>query len=266
MPAKFRLGIDIGGNDIKFGATNLEADKILLPDLVKRPSLSAEGPQRTIRQTLDGIKDILISLRGQWPDVATIAVTVPCPCTSDGVIIEATNLGTPETKKLWQAPFGELLAAEVRKVAQVSIPVFACNDANAAGQDDDFARYGQSTSPRTNFFITTGTGLGGCILVNGAVFFGRGQSGELGHVKPAVPAQYAARFAADPNPPCGCGGRQCVEARASLKGLMRRLEWALGRGGISFIEQDLNGRGEELNGNVLAQLSARFLESPQSAA
>jgi glucokinase len=261
-----RIGVDIGGNDIKFGATNLDADQVLLPELVKRPSLAKDGPQQTIAQVLNGIQAVLAQLGAGWTDVADIAVTVPCPCTPEGLIIEATNLGTPETKRAWQVPFGEYLAAAVRQASGLEIPVFACNDANAAGQDDDFVRYGLDAGRRTSVFITTGTGLGGCIMINGSVHFGVGQAGELGHVKPALPAQYRDRFADDPNPQCGCGGYQCVEAWAALKGLIRRVTWAVTDAGAAHIEKDLASRGERLSGQVLARLRALHAESPQRAA
>lgn len=261
-----RIGVDIGGNDIKFGATDLGAGKLLLPDLVKRPTMANEGPQRTIAQILDGVGAVLKTLGAQWADAADIAVTVPCPCTMDGQIIEATNLGAAETKKLWQVPFGKHLAKAVKDAAGLDVPVFACNDANAAGQDDDFARFGLDRGNRTSVFITTGTGLGGCVLVNGGVFFGIGQAGELGHLKPAIPSQYAARFADDPNPPCGCGGHQCVEARASLKGLVRRVAWAVSERGAAFIKKDLESRGESFNDETLRKLRALHDESPDRAA
>ena len=57
-----RIGVDIGGNDIKFGATNLDADQVLLPELVKRPSLAKDGPQQTITQVLNGIQAVLARL------------------------------------------------------------------------------------------------------------------------------------------------------------------------------------------------------------
>ena len=122
----------MGGNDIKFGATTLAADQILTPDLVKRPSLTADGPTRTIEQMLDGIGAVLKQLNLDWTDVADISVTVPCPCTAGGAILEATNLGTSETNALWKVPFGEHLAKAVAIEAGLPIPVFACNDANAA--------------------------------------------------------------------------------------------------------------------------------------
>ncbi len=266
-----RIGVDMGGNDIKFGATNLDADQILLSELVKLPSLTQEGPQKTISQILSGIEAVLAELGATWEQVADIAVTVPCLCSAEGVILEVTNLGTPETKHLWEVPFGELLAETIERKISSAIPVFACNDANAAGQDDDFIRYGLKTpesknSGRTSIFITTGTGLGGCVITNGNIFFGRGQAGELGHLKLAIPAAYANRFSADPNPACGCGGFQCVETRASLTGLIRRITWALSEPGIALIRAELETAGKQFNPEVVAKLQSLCQEAPKRAA
>ena len=261
-----RIGVDMGGNDLKFGATNLDADQLLLKQLVKRSSLTQGGPQKTIAQTLDGVGEVLAETGCTWSDVADIAVTVPCPCSAAGVIIEATNIGTPETKDLWKVPFGEHLAKAVQEASGQDIPVFCCNDANAAGQDDDFVRFGLSADPRTSVFITTGTGLGGCVMTDGHVFFGRGQAGELGHVKPTIPASHAERFAADPHPRCGCGAVDCVEARASLKGLVRRIQWALSDEGVAAIGRQLEARSQSINQETVAKLREFALQGPEQAA
>jgi predicted NBD/HSP70 family sugar kinase len=261
-----RIGIDLGGSDVKLGATDLSAEKVLTPELVKCASLTQDGPRKTIAQMIGGIAAVLDKVGGEWADIADIAVTVPCPCSSDGLILNVPNLGTPETKHLWQVPFGELLAAEVEKAAGVAIPVFACNDANAAGQDEDFERFGNSLAPRTTVFATTGTGLGGCIIADGRVFFGLGQAGELGHMKIAVPAAYAERFAADPHPQCGCGALQCVESRASLSGLVRRITWALSDEGAAAIRKDLESRGQKFDPDVVAHLRELHKEGAKRAA
>ena len=261
-----RIGVDMGGSDIKFGVTNLEADLILLPDLVKLPSLTQEGPRKTISQILTGIEAVLSELGANWMQVADIAVTVPCPCSADGVILEVTNLGTPETKHLWELPFGDLLAEAVEEKAGCKISVFACNDANAAGQDDDFLRFGHNTDSRTSVFITTGTGLGGCVVVDGSVFYGLGQAGELGHLKLAVPEIYANRYSADPNPPCGCGGFQCVETRASLTGLIRRIGWALSDEGVALIRDELKAEGRKFSPETVAKLKDLYEVGPKRAA
>ena len=261
-----RIGVDLGGSDVKLGATDLSAEQVLTPELVKCASLSHEGPQKTIHQIIGGIQAVLDKIGAQWSDIADIAVTVPCPCSSAGLILNVPNLGTPETKHLWHVPFGDLLATEVKKTAGCAIPVFACNDANAAGQDEDFERYGTSTTPRTTVFATTGTGLGGCIIANGKVFFGLGQAGELGHMKIAVPAAHAERFAADPHPTCGCGAKQCVESRASLSGLIRRITWALSDAGAAVIRKDLESRGQSIDPEVFACLQTLHAEGAKRAA
>jgi len=262
-----RIGADMGGNDIKFGATDIDADRILLPELIKRPSLTTEGPQKTVGQMLEGIKAVLTELGANWSDVADISVTVPCPCTPKGAIIEVTNLGTADTKEMWQLPFSDLMTAAVKETADLDIPVFACNDANAAGQDDDFVRFGLSDRQRTSVFITTGTGLGGCTLMNGSVYFGLGQAGELGHVKSAVPPKYRERFAEAENAKCGCGGVQCVETVASLQGMMRRIEWALSESGTQFITRQLEDRGEKADAEVITTLRDLCKnQSPRKAA
>jgi predicted NBD/HSP70 family sugar kinase len=261
-----RIGVDLGGSDVKLGATNLSAEKVLLPELVKRASLSHEGPGKTIEQIIGGIQMVLERIEATWNDVADIAVTVPCPCSADGLILNVPNLGTPDTKHLWRVPFGQYLEDAVAKTAGAKIPVFACNDANAAGQDEDFERFGNSTSPRTTVFATTGTGLGGCIVADGKVFFGLGQAGELGHMKIAPPAAYAERFAADPFPSCGCGAKQCVESRASLSGLIRRITWALSPEGEAAIAKDLASKGQSINPETLARLRELHKEGAKRAA
>ena len=260
------FGVDLGGNDIKFGATDLSAEQCHVDDLIKLPSLAEQGPDVTIGQICTGLESLLGHLNAAWADVASIAVTVPCPCSPDGAIIESTNLGTDDSKHLWEVPLRDLLAARIEELAGTTIPVFACNDANAAGQDDDFERFGSDLSRRTSVFITTGTGLGGCVLINGKVHHGRGQAGELGHVKPAIPPEYVTRFSHQPFPECGCGAYQCAEATASLTGLKSRVIWALSEEGVKSIGAELQARGETVNPEVVEALRADLKESPKRAA
>ena len=95
---------------------------------------------------------------------------------------------------------------------------------------------------------------------------GLGQAGELGHVKPAIPDKYEARFTADPNPPCGCGGYECAESRASLSGLIRRLKWALSEEGVQQITCDIENEGGAVNSQTVETLREVYESSPTSAA
>ena len=261
-----RIGIDLGGNDIKLGAANSDATKLLLPELVKVSSEAGGSPDQTVAQVLHGLQIVLERLDANWSALEAVSMTVPCPCTPDGHIIEATNLGSAETQEAWRVPFGELVADKIREASGRDIPVLGCNDANAAALDDDFVRFGHDTRPRTTVFVTTGTGLGGGIVIDGRVHLGRGQAAELGHMKPAIPRPYAERFAYDTPPTCGCGAKDCAETRASLTGLVTRMGWVVSEEGAGFIRKDLAARGETLNEDVLATLRELHAESAKKAA
>src|SRR5690606_3921245 len=59
--------------------------------------------------------------------------------------------------------------------------------------------------------FTVGTGIGGAVVLDGALVRGaHGMAGELGHML-AVPDGH----------PCGCGRRGCIEQYASGKALVR---------------------------------------------
>lgn len=82
------------------------------------------------------------------------------------------------------------------------------NDANAAGWAEWFYGVGQKDNVRTLVGFTLGSGLGGSMIVNGAMI----RPAELGHI----------RIDSDPSAPtCGCGVRGCAEAYVSIVGFKR---------------------------------------------
>ena len=59
-------------------------------------------------------------------------------------------------------------------------------------------------------FMPIGTGIAGALMLDGRVVVAEGWSGELGHV-----------VVTPDGPPCGCGGRGCLEAMASAAAIER---------------------------------------------
>ena len=91
--------------------------------------------------------------------------------------------------------------------ARLNCPVLMENDGNAAA----FAEYvrGAGRAAEVLMLITLGTGVGGGIVVSGALAGGsHGLAAEIGHL-PIDPA----------GPDCCCGGRGCLELYASGPGL-----------------------------------------------
>src|SRR5262245_3484352 len=88
------------------------------------------------------------------------------------------------------------------------------NDANAAALGEQWL--GAARGERDLLLLTLGTGIGGGLILGGALFTGAGLAGEVGHLT-VDPAGLA----------CGCGSRGCLETLASASAARRR---ALERG------------------------------------
>lgn len=123
-------------------------------------------------------------------------------------------------------------------------PVHLDNDANCAGLAE--LTLGAAQGARTALLVTLGTGIGGAVIMDGAVQGGaHGLAGEVGHM------------VVDPSgPPCPCGGRGCWERFASGAGLARLAREAA-LGGSLFGAVALAGGDPELvRGEHVARAAA----------
>ncbi|MEZ5140940.1 MAG: ROK family protein [Acidimicrobiales bacterium] len=129
--------------------------------------------------------------------------------------------------------------------ARVGRPVTVDNDANCAALAEH--RLGASAGSRSSVLLTLGTGIGGGLVIDGAVQRGAfGFAGEPGHML------------VDPHgPPCPCGRRGCWERFASGSGLGRLARDAAAAGRASHIVELAGGdpeavRGEHVTAAALA--------------
>jgi glucokinase len=91
----------------------------------------------------------------------------------------------------------------------LKVPVVVENDANAAAWGE-FA-FGAARQVEHMVCITVGTGIGGGVVIGGALLRGaNGVAAELGHMR-VVPGGHR----------CGCGARGCIEQYASGSALVR---------------------------------------------
>jgi len=102
-----------------------------------------------------------------------------------------------------------LRAELARRMGFALESVIVENDANAAAVGEQWLGGGRGFGDF--LLLTLGTGIGGGLILNGKLYAGEGMAGEAGHI------------VVDPNgPPCGCGGRGCVEVLASATAAKRR--------------------------------------------
>lgn len=182
------IGLDIGGTKIA-GAVVDEAGTVLAERVEPTP---AESDAASVEAVL---LDLVTSLRTRH-DVAAIGVGA------------AGIVEWPAGRMLW-APNNAYRDWPIRERLEkaANLPVVVDNDANVAALAE--ARLGE---PYPNMvLVTVGTGIGGGLVLDGAIYRGpTGLGAELGHI-----------ILNPDGPRCGCGRRGCFEAYASGTALNR---------------------------------------------
>ena len=192
-----RIGLDIGGTGIQIGAVNEENRIIKEASIPTRTDLSFA---EQVDQMVACIKELLNPAENPeltMENVVSIGAGIPGLASSDGVVINCTNLG-------WRhVPLREEFQTRISK------PFFVDNDANVAALAESIA--GVSADSSSSIFITLGTGIGSGIIIDGKIWKGyHGIGGELGHMILELDGQ-----------PCSCGNRGCLEQYCSATALIR---------------------------------------------
>ncbi|NUW30862.1 ROK family protein [Nonomuraea sp. SMC257] len=172
------IGIDLGATHIR--AAIVAADGTV--SSVVRHALPADAAAR--RQAA---ANVALHLLARHPDRWIHAIGLAVAGTiADGVLTSSTNLGMQAVDYR-----SEIHAATGRATTVL-------NDAHAAATAE--ARLVDGARTATILMVTVGTGIGGGLVINGALHTGTGDAGEIGHV------------VVDPGgPSCGCGRRGCWE-------------------------------------------------------
>jgi glucokinase len=197
------LGVDIGGTDIKLGLVDREGS---MRESGKISTRAAEGPEAAaarVRRWLDD-RD-----RGAG---TIVAAGVDCAGLIDG---ERGFLHVSPNLAGWKSvPLRDIFERAL------GVPAVIENDANAAAYGE-WAR-GAGRGLASFVCLTLGTGVGGGIVIDGALYRGSsGFAGEIGHTV----------IAAD-GPPCACGNRGCLEALIGAKGIVERAGQMLREAGV----------------------------------
>ena len=190
------IGIDVGGTKVLGGVVD-EAGKVLT---TARKDTPRQGGSALTQTIADVAKELL-----QQHSVASVGVSAAGFVSSD----RKTMLATPNIAD-WN---GVDLDHQLTKL--IGLPVVIENDANAAAWGE--AKFGAGKNQDHMMMLTVGTGIGGGIVVNGALYRGAfGIAAEFGHMR-VVPEGHI----------CGCGARGCFEQYASGNALLRHAREAI---------------------------------------
>ena len=160
--------------------------------------------------------------------VAAVGICAPGPIDFEtGYVIETANLNFKNF------PLGPRTAEEFER------PTIIENDVNAAVYGE--LNRGAARGARNVLGVFIGTGIGGGLIVNGALYRGSSTgAGEIGHI--IVEAG---------GPRCGCGNRGCLEALASRTAITRDIRKAIKRGRRSSVAKMLTKETDLLSGKEL---------------
>ncbi len=185
------IGVDVGGTKILAGLVDEQGR---LSSTTRRPTPSTDP-----EAVADAIAEVVEELCGQaTEDVATVGIGAAGFVDRErSTLLFAPNLA-------WR---DEPLRDKVSK--RIDLPVVVENDANATAWGE--FRFGAGREKSGLLCITVGTGIGGGVVVGGALYRGSfGLAGEFGHVR-MVPNGRR----------CGCGNRGCWEQYCSGRALLR---------------------------------------------
>lgn len=192
----YTIGIDVGGTKVLGGVVD-EFGKVIAT--ARKDTPRQGGATLTL-----AIADIAKELLAEY-EVSSIGVCAAGFVSSD----RKTMLATPNIAD-WN---GVNLDYELTQL--IGLPVVMENDANAAAWGE--AKFGAGQTQDHMMMLTVGTGIGGGIVVNGALYRGAfGIAAEFGHIR-VVPDGHL----------CGCGARGCFEQYASGNALLRHAREAI---------------------------------------
>lgn len=193
------LGVDVGGTRVSAALVGAEGRCL---ELQRRPTPRSDGAEATLPLIAEMI-DVILAATEVRPVGIGIGFGGP------------VDHRTRRIRRSHHAPGWADVDPSRFLGPRFGLPVWLENDANAAGLGE--LVFGAARGAAACLYVNIGTGVGGAILVDGAIHHGaHGNAGEFGHM------------VLDPTgPECPCGKRGCVEALCSgdAIGRMARQRW-----------------------------------------
>ena len=188
---KYRIGVDVGGTNVKIALVDLDG-KIAYSNTV--PTRAEMGYEAGVNNIKQAIKDIMQESNQTNKTIEAIGFGLPGQIDyKEGIVKNLPNIPG------WvNIPLAKIIEDEF------SIPTRLDNDVRCAALGE--LNFGAGKGCENLICITVGTGIGSGIILNGKLVRGAANAaGEIGHIKMEM----------NGGPLCGCGDYGCFEAFAS---------------------------------------------------
>jgi glucokinase len=188
------VGVDVGGTTTAAGVVTAEGEVLI----DERAPTHAGGPGTAGRTIAALLETVLRRAAERGLSPLGIGVGVP------GIVDPVSGRIGDEASHVADLQ-GQPLAS--RLAERFGLPAFVDNDVNALALAEHL--FGQGQGARSLAVLASGTGFGTGIVLDGHLVRGaHGFGGEFGH----APVKFDGR-------PCWCGGRGCLAAYASGRGI-----------------------------------------------
>ncbi|MEP6999413.1 MAG: ROK family protein [bacterium] len=233
---QYIVGVDLGGTNIVAGAMTADGSRHLaMRSIPTNAFVGDEGVAERIVALVEGvILDSMEQADCARRDFIGIGVGAPGPLDRErGIVLVAPNLGW---KNFPLAP---------RIQSRLNLPTTLDNDANCATFGEWWQ--GAARGGRNVVGLTIGTGIGGGLILDGALYHGSSDmAGEIGHTTIDLNGRH-----------CKCGNYGCLEAYASAPAIATRAREVLVREeGKSAIPEMVKGRFEDITAQVVYDAAA----------
>jgi glucokinase len=215
---KFSIGVDLGGTNMRIAAVDEQGKLVEKVTIDTKVSL---GRDYVIGNMCDAIQRMSGKYRNSAP-LLGIGIGVP------GIIDMQTGLvrESPNLPGWVDYPAGADIGQRLKTM------VILENDANVAAFGEQWL--GAAKDYADMAMLTLGTGVGGGLVLGGAIWRGaNGMAAEFGHTT-VEPEGY----------PCGCGNRGCLEQYASATAVLRMAREAIASNGGSALARAANSDPE----------------------
>ena len=220
---RYVVGIDIGGTNIVAGTVAEDGSELL--GLVAEPTFPEQGADAVMARIVKLARD---SMKVSGKTIVGLGIGSPGPLdTKRGIVLLTPNLG-------WtNFPLRDRLQSAL------GLPATLDNDANCAVFGEWWR--GAARGARHVVGLTIGTGIGGGIVLDGAIYHGASDiAGELGHMSIDSTGRR-----------CKCGNYGCLEAYASGPNIAARAVEGIEAGAETALPKYVKGDLERVTAQVV---------------
>jgi glucokinase len=224
MPVKKPyIGVDLGGTNMQVGVVSPDL-KLLAP--AKRKTKADEGLDAIVTRMVSAIEEACAGAGIEVAQLGGIGVGAPGAVDPhDGIVLEAVNLRWNDV------PLAQILSKKLK------VDAFLDNDVNAAVYGEN--KLGAGKNSKHLLGVWVGTGIGGGLILNGALYYGHFMTaGEIGHT------------ILFPNHPAGA---RSLEHNTSRTAVVDRIVRLIRSNRKSKIMSEVDGDVEKIKSRTLAK-------------